>query len=238
MIRRPPRSTLFPYTTLFRSQTDSANITWSLDSSDTQIVGPISDTVDVFTSTNLLSVEKLQKVKSLGSFTTSNIEISSGEEVQYKVIITNTGKIKAYNVKIEDILNAKLQYISVDSSTQGSASLQNIGGQNVLVWEGVTELNPSQSVELVYTVRGTSTTTTTVLNQATSKFAIVSDGDELIGTPSNEVSTNILVGDAGLVQVEKLQRIKDVGSFTKNEIEISTGEQVEYKLVITNGAMK
>src|SRR3712207_7288820 len=80
MIRRPPRSTLFPYTTLFRSQTDSANITWSLDSSDTQIVGPISDTVDVFTSTNLLSVEKLQKVKSSGSFTTSNIEISSGED--------------------------------------------------------------------------------------------------------------------------------------------------------------
>src|SRR5256885_12258643 len=31
MIRRPPRSTLFPYTTLFRSQvTDAYGITWTL----------------------------------------------------------------------------------------------------------------------------------------------------------------------------------------------------------------
>src|SRR5258705_8588952 len=28
MIRRPPRSTLFPYTTLFRSRTDHANLTY------------------------------------------------------------------------------------------------------------------------------------------------------------------------------------------------------------------
>src|SRR5260221_3073186 len=27
MIRRPPRSTLFPYTTLFRSEADAANVT-------------------------------------------------------------------------------------------------------------------------------------------------------------------------------------------------------------------
>src|SRR5947208_13194203 len=30
MIRRPPRSTLFPYTTLFRSMQASASSTWSL----------------------------------------------------------------------------------------------------------------------------------------------------------------------------------------------------------------
>src|SRR3712207_7034738 len=28
MIRRPPRSTLFPYTTLFRSRTPSGNLLW------------------------------------------------------------------------------------------------------------------------------------------------------------------------------------------------------------------
>src|SRR2546429_6750357 len=31
MIRRPPRSTLFPYTTLFRSQTDAGRNVWRRD---------------------------------------------------------------------------------------------------------------------------------------------------------------------------------------------------------------
>src|SRR2546427_8369798 len=31
MIRRPPRSTLFPYTTLFRSHLPTENCTWVLD---------------------------------------------------------------------------------------------------------------------------------------------------------------------------------------------------------------
>src|SRR2546430_6804101 len=31
MIRRPPRSTLFPYTTLFRSQLAKPSCTWALD---------------------------------------------------------------------------------------------------------------------------------------------------------------------------------------------------------------
>src|SRR3712207_8025118 len=31
MIRRPPRSTLFPYTTLFRSEGDAANVTREVD---------------------------------------------------------------------------------------------------------------------------------------------------------------------------------------------------------------
>src|SRR2546426_12567650 len=30
MIRRPPRSTLFPYTTLFRSETAEAHVNWGL----------------------------------------------------------------------------------------------------------------------------------------------------------------------------------------------------------------
>src|SRR3712207_9249259 len=31
MIRRPPRSTLFPYTTLFRSQVEHGPVTWALN---------------------------------------------------------------------------------------------------------------------------------------------------------------------------------------------------------------
>src|SRR5260370_7676557 len=57
MIRRPPRSTLFPYTTLFRSAYDSANrlatITQSLDSGQAQA------TITYDTSGNLLEQRDL-----------------------------------------------------------------------------------------------------------------------------------------------------------------------------------
>src|SRR2546430_11553530 len=39
MIRRPPRSTLFPYTTLFRSLSSSSNVSIVLDSQ----IGPIAN---------------------------------------------------------------------------------------------------------------------------------------------------------------------------------------------------
>src|SRR5256885_8286900 len=38
MIRRPPRSTLFPYTTLFRSAGDAAGARWA---ADREAVGPL-----------------------------------------------------------------------------------------------------------------------------------------------------------------------------------------------------
>src|SRR3712207_7210091 len=40
MIRRPPRSTLFPYTTLFRSPVISIGATWRMSSSDARGAGP------------------------------------------------------------------------------------------------------------------------------------------------------------------------------------------------------
>ncbi|GAA0783869.1 hypothetical protein [Hathewaya limosa] len=219
-------------------QMDSANVNWSLDATNTQLVNPISDTVEVLATNNLVFIEKLQKIKTAGNFTTNDIEVTSGEEIQYNIVITNTGKIKAYNVKIEDILNDKLQYVGVDSSTQGTVNVQSVTGKNTLVWEGIVELDPGQKAELVYTVNTTSTANATISNQAISKFAITSGGDELGRTPSNEVFTNILVGNPNLVQVQKLQRINGIGNFSTNEIEISSEEEIEYKLVVTNGAMK
>src|SRR5258708_28899977 len=42
MIRRPPRSTLFPYTTLFRSSTEIATLAWSLgDAAERDVVGVV-----------------------------------------------------------------------------------------------------------------------------------------------------------------------------------------------------
>src|SRR3712207_8494569 len=40
MIRRPPRSTLFPYTTLFRSDVERAKI-WSLPEQQPALIGPV-----------------------------------------------------------------------------------------------------------------------------------------------------------------------------------------------------
>src|SRR5258708_31227475 len=52
MIRRPPRSTLFPYTTLFRSRTSSSaarsRVAWR-DSSDTACVPPFAQRSSHFT---------------------------------------------------------------------------------------------------------------------------------------------------------------------------------------------
>src|SRR5260370_14993355 len=51
MIRRPPRSTLFPYTTLFRSQqsTSSGNVYWRLIDPFGRQVGPLTSFSDIDT---------------------------------------------------------------------------------------------------------------------------------------------------------------------------------------------
>src|SRR2546430_13433788 len=43
MIRRPPRSTLFPYTTLFRSALDNAQMAYSINEKDGAFYGPKID---------------------------------------------------------------------------------------------------------------------------------------------------------------------------------------------------
>src|SRR2546430_3757360 len=43
MIRRPPRSTLFPYTTLFRSALDNAQMAYTLNEKDGAFYGPKID---------------------------------------------------------------------------------------------------------------------------------------------------------------------------------------------------
>src|SRR3989442_6322631 len=40
MIRRPPRSTLFPYTTLFRSASDGSSLPWFMARSATSLLTP------------------------------------------------------------------------------------------------------------------------------------------------------------------------------------------------------
>src|SRR3712207_8589775 len=51
MIRRPPRSTLFPYTTLFRSAIDATTVRTILDDQgDLQNIGGLSYIVELVTS--------------------------------------------------------------------------------------------------------------------------------------------------------------------------------------------
>src|SRR3712207_7541871 len=45
MIRRPPRSTLFPYTTLFRSRPIAKNLLGSISAADRPLVGALLQTL-------------------------------------------------------------------------------------------------------------------------------------------------------------------------------------------------
>src|SRR3712207_8898523 len=52
MIRRPPRSTLFPYTTLFRSMLDSvAALVWAANMAALEIHAPMARAPDIETPT-------------------------------------------------------------------------------------------------------------------------------------------------------------------------------------------
>src|SRR5258708_7787632 len=56
MIRRPPRSTLFPYTTLFRSQTASGyDVAWKLSGADQYTVWSTDNNGNYITNTSLVS---------------------------------------------------------------------------------------------------------------------------------------------------------------------------------------
>src|SRR5687768_17679576 len=71
MIRRPPRSTLFPYTTLFRSYLDKIDVELSaLDRCQykgeviTQILGTIQKTVDQMSLNNYSNLSKWSNCRS------------------------------------------------------------------------------------------------------------------------------------------------------------------------------
>src|SRR3712207_9568184 len=80
MIRRPPRSTLFPYTTLFRSRTAPAPL---------------------FAAPNIVAT----KVDSWDDSLTPDGKAEPGQTITYTVTITNTGDADATGVVFNDTVD-------------------------------------------------------------------------------------------------------------------------------------
>src|SRR3712207_6935119 len=65
MIRRPPRSTLFPYTTLFRSREQGAHVKWAGDWRRAYDYGdPEAEALAVHESAGVIDVSTLGKLRS------------------------------------------------------------------------------------------------------------------------------------------------------------------------------
>src|SRR5258708_37726545 len=100
MIRRPPRSTLFPYTTLFRSPISGASVTASGSSmpiSDTPVnTGNVAGTVTytitpIFNGCNGAPVNYVVTVNPIPTVSASNQPICSGGTTS--VAITNPNSV-------------------------------------------------------------------------------------------------------------------------------------------------
>src|SRR5256886_13660763 len=97
MIRRPPRSTLFPYTTLFRSANKSVTLVVKVDSSrTTNISNTASTTSGVFdpdtsdnTATELTTVNTSDRQRLRQNY--SHNPISAGDFCSYTITVTDNG---------------------------------------------------------------------------------------------------------------------------------------------------
>src|SRR5258706_1198265 len=88
MIRRPPRSTLFPYTTLFRSQfiiRDGGSTFSPLDANPT-LLSAISFTVS--NSTAIRSEEHTSELQSLTNLVCRLLLEKKKKNIQYKTVVT------------------------------------------------------------------------------------------------------------------------------------------------------
>ncbi|GAA0783866.1 hypothetical protein [Hathewaya limosa] len=174
------------------NQTNSANVTWSTDPLNKNIIGPISDTVTINTSENLIEVEKFQGIKGTNKFTKDNIEILNEEDIEYKIVITNIGKLTAYTPKIEDLIDNNLSSINVSSVSQGKGIVSNGVNQSLLTWSDITEISPTKSEELIYTAKVNTKSNVTITNSAMPNFSIIKGAKPIQGILSNEVFATVL----------------------------------------------
>src|SRR2546430_11128149 len=95
MIRRPPRSTLFPYTTLFRSTDNKGNYVTSLHPSDFAITEDgISDKIATFEEGNGPTARLVDITTDAGDRKSTRLN-SSHSQISYAVFCL---KKKNYNV--------------------------------------------------------------------------------------------------------------------------------------------
>ncbi|AWZ49479.1 hypothetical protein C3495_11930 [Clostridiaceae bacterium 14S0207] len=173
-------------------QIDSASMTWSLDPANIQVQGPISKTVEISVVDNLISVQKWQKFDNRGKFTTKELDVNNRDIIQYKIVATNIGTVKAYNMSIVDILDNGVEYINTISITNGSVEIKRIDNNNVLIWDNISELDPNQTVELIFSVRVISLDIGNISNYATPRYSITPTSERFEGLTSNVVILNTL----------------------------------------------
>src|SRR3712207_7334703 len=101
MIRRPPRSTLFPYTTLFRSERGSADLTWISRTRPCSSVTTTSKSCGRFTGNSR------KDSRSSGSADRKSTRLNSSHaNISYAVFC-----LKKKKIKHQDILKAKHDYL-------------------------------------------------------------------------------------------------------------------------------
>src|SRR2546430_1726752 len=118
MIRRPPRSTLFPYTTLFRSANKSVTLVVKVDSSrTTNISNTASTTSGVFdpdtsdnTATELTTVNTSANLALTKS--DSPDPVLAGTNITYTLTVTNNGPSDATGVSLSDAIPAGTSFVS------------------------------------------------------------------------------------------------------------------------------
>src|SRR5689334_23954650 len=101
MIRRPPRSTLFPYTTLFRSGKGARNVEGVLHQSEV--------VADVDTDPNELAVQALDGFQLLGEDRKSTRLNSSHSSISYAVFCLKKKKKNKYNLLLLYYTNESLR---------------------------------------------------------------------------------------------------------------------------------
>ncbi|GAA0783873.1 hypothetical protein [Hathewaya limosa] len=181
-------------------QTNTANISWALDSGNRNTVGPISTGISLMAGENIIELQKFQKIKGSGQFTQNEIEANTGQEIEYKIVVTNIGRVKPSSVQIKDMLSNKMLFNEVVSASQGTVSINDSTSssgtiEKILTWNGILQLAPNQSSELIYSVKVIETRKEQAINMATSTFNVNTGVSEIEGGISNTVKTNI-IGDS------------------------------------------
>src|SRR2546430_13721153 len=102
MIRRPPRSTLFPYTTLFRSRNRVSNAEERIFSFSTAEIVPAAKTLP------LLSTSKWENPLTISSDRKSTRLNSSHSQISYAVFCL---KKKKNEIQTSDIYSSTLRHM-------------------------------------------------------------------------------------------------------------------------------
>ncbi len=145
---------------------------------------------------------------------------SAGENITYTLVVSNNGSVPALNISISDMLDAKLEYVSINS-TQGT--LLNL--QNPVQWNvGTINAGGTATVTIVAQVKDRTVPNTIINNQIGVTY---SAGNNFYSIVSNLISISVGYGAAYAVNVFPLW-----SSFTKE-----ANDTLLYRFRVTNNGV-